>query len=40
MAFTASLLGVQRGDRPASSLVASLGKELNEIASTLEWLDW
>jgi len=24
----------------ASSLVASLGKALNGIASTFEWLDW
>jgi len=28
------------GDRPASSLVVSLGKALNGIASTYEWLGW
>jgi len=28
------------GDRPVSSLVVSLGKALNGIASTFEWLDW
>jgi len=28
------------GDRPASLLVVSLGKTLNGIASTFEWLDW
>jgi len=28
------------GDRPASSLVVSLGKDLNGITSTFEWLDW
>jgi len=26
-------------DKPASSLVVSLGKTLNEIASTYEWID-
>jgi len=26
--------------RPASSLVVPLGKALNGIASTYEWLDW
>jgi len=41
--FTASLLDVQlkKGigeDRPASSLVVYLGKALNGIASTFEWL--
>jgi len=41
----ASLLDVQHlkglcGDRPASSLVVSLGKALNGIVSTFEWLDW
>jgi len=25
---------------PASSIVVSLGEELNVIASTFEWLDW
>jgi len=25
---------------PASSLVVSLGKALNEIASTFAWLEW
>jgi len=45
MVFTASLLDVQHlkdycGDRPASSLVVSLGKAINGIASTFEWLDW
>jgi len=28
------------GDRPAISLVVSLGKTLNGIASTFEWLNW
>jgi len=42
--ITASLLDVQHlkgisEDRPASSLVVSLGKALNGIASTFEWLD-
>jgi len=27
-------------NRPASSLVVSLGKALNGIAFTFEWLDW
>jgi len=45
MVFTASLLDVQRlkglvWRRPASSLVVSLVKALNGIASTFEWLDW
>jgi len=31
---------VWTGDRPASLLVVFLGKELNRIASTSEWLDW
>jgi len=26
--------------KPVSLLVVSLGKVLNEIASTYEWLDW
>jgi len=26
--------------KPASSLVVSLGKALNRIVPTLEWLDW
>jgi len=30
----------QCNDRPASSLVMSLGKALNGIASTFKWLDW
>jgi len=44
--FTASLLDVQDLKRlvwryrPASSLVVSLGKALNGIACTFEWLDW
>jgi len=43
--FIASLLDVQHKKglawrRPASSLVGSLGKALNGIASTFEWLDW
>jgi len=42
--FIASLLDVsiKEGlceDRPASSLVVSLGKALNGIASTYEWID-
>jgi len=28
------------GDRPEHLLVVSLGKALNGIASTFEWLDW
>jgi len=28
------------GDRPASSLVMTLEKALNGIASAFEWLDW
>jgi len=42
LVFTASLLDAQhfKGYRPASSLVVSLGKALNGIASTYEWLDW
>jgi len=44
LVFTASLLDVQHLNglvwRPASSLVVSLGKTLNGIGSTLEWLDW
>jgi len=45
LVFTASLLDVQHlkdkcGDRQASSLVVSLGKTRNGIASTFEWLDW
>jgi len=48
LVFTASLLDVQHlkglvwrtGDRLTSSLVVSLGKALNGIASTFEWLDW
>jgi len=27
-------------NKPASSLAVSLGKTLNEIAYTFEWLDW
>jgi len=27
-------------NKPASSLDVSLGKVLNEFASTFEWLDW
>jgi len=34
-----SLVGLL-GYSPASSLLLSLGKALNGIASTLEWLDW
>jgi len=37
--FTVSLLDVQCEDRSASSLVVSLGKALNVIASTFEWLN-
>jgi len=45
LVFAASLLDVQHlqvqyRDRPASSLVVSLGKTLNGIASTFEWLNW
>jgi len=46
LVFTASLLDVQHlkelvGDcKPASSLVVSLGKALNGIASIFDWLDW
>jgi len=43
LVFTASLLDVQHlkgcGERPTSSLVVSLSKALNGIASTFEWLD-
>jgi len=35
-----SILKGKCGDRPASLLVMSLGKALNGIASTYEWLDW
>jgi len=35
-----SILKALCEDRLASSLVVSLGKTLNGIASTFEWLDW
>jgi len=43
--FTAFLLSVQHKRdsekiKLLSSLVVSLGKALNEIASTYEWIDW
>jgi len=35
-----SIKGIQlREDKPASSFVVSLGKALNGIASTFEWLE-
>jgi len=44
LAFAVSLLDVQHErdsveNKPASSLVVSEGKVLNEIASTFEWLE-
>jgi len=38
--MTLSIKKGECGDRPASSLVVSLGKALNRFASTFEWLDW
>jgi len=38
--LTFSITEEQCEDRRASSLVVSLGKALNGIASTYEWIDW